>query len=568
MVKFIFAFLILASQTCFSQVSGWTWQNPLPQGDNLDGLQFVNSTTAFCFSYNHLLKSVNAGATWQMVPTGQTQDNISMYFADANTGYILCDSGKVLKTTDSGNSWFLASNIQSASRFIYFKNSVTGYALADYIPWSEYGAKLYRTTNGASSWSLIIADPNMYLGSIYFPQNDTGYAIGYYGQYSATAKVMKSVNGGISWDSLPQTFQCWSTNSYFYNTKIGYIFGYRWTNKIYKTINGGVNWTQQLVTNGDPSNLFFFDQYNGIGSSNQSEIIKTSNGGANWDSVAIVKESGYGIYSMKFLNPSTGYFVGLGGRIMKSVNGGVNWSFISNGQHIDITSTKFLSAGLAYAVGNYTMLKSTDAGLSWFSLTNDSASLFPYHCLDFINENTGFVAGNNFLRKTTNGGANWQNMNLYGLNNFTDIYFPSANSGYLICNNGNILKTTDAGISWGYISSPGFYSNNTAFLFIYFINDLTGFTGGGEALFGVVSKTTDGGLSWDTTRTNNSERIFDMVFINPNTGFAACEGCEFSGDAGIMKSTDGGNTWVTKAYGGCFSSISFPNQRKIIFPNG
>jgi len=464
MVKFIFAFLILAAQTCLSQFSGWTWQNPLPQGDNLDGLQFVNSTTAFCFSYNQVLRSTDAGATWQMYPILQTQNYKSMYFADANTGYILCDSGVVLKTTDSGNSWFFAYDLQSfKSHFIYFANSFTGYAITDYGFWTENGAKLFRTTNGASDWSIVIADSTIHLVSVCFPQNDTGYAMGYYGTVYAYAKIMRSVNRGISWDSLPQTFHFLTSGSYFYNAKIGFIFGSGSNGiSVYKTTNAGVIWAPQSYPDHYPSNLQFFDQNNGMGVSFNNEIVKTSNGGTNWDRVANVNESNQGIYSMKFLNPTTGYFVGLGGRIMKSVNGGINWTFLSNGQHNDIWATKFLNNNVAYAAGNGILLKSTNNGYNWFSLTNDSASMFSYDCLDFINENTGFVSGMNVLRKTTNGGANWQNLtNLVGTYIFTDIFFPSANTGYLISKYGHIIKTTDTGITWTSLPSPGFYTGDT-----------------------------------------------------------------------------------------------------------
>jgi photosystem II stability/assembly factor-like uncharacterized protein len=557
MKKAAIILLFLSYQICLSQNSGWFWQNPLPQGNSLGNLQFVNSNTAFCLSYDKILKSTDAGLSWQMISSGQTQNNSSLFFVDANTGYLLCDTGKVLKTTNSGNTWNVVSDLQSKiSRFIYFANNVTGYALSSNSYRDYDGTKFFRTTNSASSWNLIFADTVARLVSVSFPQNDTGYAIGYYGPYY-TVKIMKTTNAGVSWDSIPQTFMTVVTGVSFLNSNTGFLFGDgSGHGSASKTTNGGINWSYQSIPSGYCSNLQFFDFNNGLAVDNSYGIVKTTNGGANWNVLSYVNESNQGIYSMKFLSPSTGYFVGLGGRIMKSTNGGLNWLYLSNGLHNDLWSMKFIEGNIAYAVGDNTMLKSTDGGTSWFKLTNDSATYFGGICVDFVNAQTGFVGGMLSFRKTTNGGANWQTV--YGVQQgiLNDVFFSSINTGYVITKYGQTYKTTNTGINWNLLPFPGPYPYSTFFDFIYFINDLTGFVGGGLADFGAISKTTDGGNSWDTTRTFNSAWLNDLVFINANTGFAA--GYYLSGGT-ILKSTDGGATWNNKIIipDGFFNSIHF-----------
>ena len=58
-------FLFFCSQMAFPQQTGWFWVNPLPQGNDIFGIQFF----------------------------------------DVNSGYLLCDGGLVLKTTNGGTNW-------------------------------------------------------------------------------------------------------------------------------------------------------------------------------------------------------------------------------------------------------------------------------------------------------------------------------------------------------------------------------------------------------------------------------------------------------------------------------
>jgi len=61
MKKFTFLFtLFLLSNTCFSQ-SGWSWQNPLPQGLNFTKVDFINSTTGFVGGSGYIIKTTDAG---------------------------------------------------------------------------------------------------------------------------------------------------------------------------------------------------------------------------------------------------------------------------------------------------------------------------------------------------------------------------------------------------------------------------------------------------------------------------------------------------------------------------
>jgi len=159
----------------------------------------------------------------------------------------------------------------------------------------------------------------------------------------------------------------------------------------------------------------------------------------------------------------------------------------------------------------------------------------PLYNVDFVNQNTGWVTGNNsVILKTTNGGLNWFNQpidlgypkNLYGLD------MLDANTGYIAGWFETILKTTNGGTNWNIISnipSNNGNSNND----IYFHNTETGWI---CSSLGRVLRTINGGLNWDTSFADNILR--DIQFLNAQTGWVC-------GDGGtLFKSINGGINWI------------------------
>ena len=76
---FLTLILILTSINLFSQ-SGWFWQNPLPQGNQLFGVKFVNQNTGFATGESGtVIKTTNGGSNWA-VKTGITLNNELHFF--------------------------------------------------------------------------------------------------------------------------------------------------------------------------------------------------------------------------------------------------------------------------------------------------------------------------------------------------------------------------------------------------------------------------------------------------------------------------------------------------------
>ncbi|WP_435354980.1 YCF48-related protein [Emticicia sp. SJ17W-69] len=164
--------------------------------------------------------------------------------------------------------------------------------------------------------------------------------------------------------------------------------------------------------------------------------------------------------------------------------------------------------------------------------------LTAYNDIYFINPTTGFIVGENgVILKTTNGGQDWgliSNTNSSYLNGYRSISFSDANNGWVLSSWGKVLKTTDGGNTWTDKSLAPIWVKD-----ISAVSATTAWVVGREYR-PIIKKTSNGGDSWEDVSigTLNSDRYLNTVFfLNQNIGFIA-------GDRGIIyKTINGGTNW-------------------------
>jgi len=251
------------------------------------------------------------------------------------------------------------------------------------------------------------------------------------------------------------------------------------------------------------------------------------------------------------------------------------------------------------------MVSLLNAAAQQWAPINSPTSL-PLYCVEFLNEDTGFVGGvqNSGLFKTTDGGNTWTLYQHIGVdsfllsgNNINDIQFLDDNTGFAVgwnvWNNCElILKTTDGGLIWN-ISYLGVFGGS---LFsdllesVHFVNSTTGYCAGKN---GRILKTMNAGGTWSALNAGTSEDLYAVYFSSGNDGHAV--GFEtilntsnggsvwtkdssqiypksthflndslgyISGEAGLlMKTTDGGLNWVTK------STYTSNDMMRVLYTN-
>jgi photosystem II stability/assembly factor-like uncharacterized protein len=117
------------------------------------------------------------------------------------------------------------------------------------------------------------------------------------------------------------------------------------------------------------------------------------------------------------------------------------------------------------------------------------------------------------------------------------MYFLNSTTGWVIGEDGWIVKTTSGGVQW--IQQDPSTLNDI--YHVFFINENIGWVGG-EA--GLIKKTTDGGSTWTSQASGTNINMVSLYFVDPDNGWAT------AGDSGIILATqNGGKTWTRQISG-------------------
>lgn len=185
----------------------------------------------------------------------------------------------------------------------------------------------------------------------------------------------------------------------------------------------------------DLNNLRFFDQNVGVAFSHNS-MIRTQDGGETWENVSLPALPLYqsGMIDCEILDENTALISGYKS-LIKTTDKGVTWYSIPLKSHsldrnIKNVKISFVDSSTGFMIlerqtsdyfYDYKFLKTTDSGETW-SLISGIPFLYGSYgdfSIIFVNENMGIVYSGQYIYRTENGGANWQevdNPTLSGIN--------------------------------------------------------------------------------------------------------------------------------------------------------
>lgn len=261
-------------------------------------------------------------------------------------------------------------------------------------------------------------------------------------------------------------------------------------------------------------------------------VYKTVNGGTTWTSTGI---SNSGLESIWFINSTTGFVVGSGGKIYKTTNSGGQWTAVTSPTTTGMKKVQFPTSTTGYAAGGNTMIKSTNGGTSWAASSIPSVGMnTTANGVCFSSASNGVVFGsynffNGWINYTSNGGTTWSITVYTTAAAINDICFlPSSTTGFAVGNSGGIYKTTNGGSGWTLVTS-GTVKNINA---VYFASSTIGYAVGDS---GLVLKTINGGTNW--TQQQTSVLIQDFQGVHAPSSLVAY----IAGDANnILKTSSGG----------------------------
>lgn len=246
---------------------------------------------------NAILFSSDRGISWrtQSTPTGADYRAISM--ADENTGWVVGQSGTVIRTTNGGDNWLEVTNVPTSTQTltrVHFVNANTGWIFG-----YSAGPNLFKTTNGGTNW-ITQTYGSSDNGARWASMVDAN--TGYYITYNITgSRIFKTTNGGDNWTEnfYPNPGNLWGIKMINVNT--GYVCGDG--GRLFRTTDGGSNWL--TVTPPGSNNYTSTDWYdidNGVIGAGSGYTARTTNGGQSW---LIRNTGGSSVWNLEMTHPDT-----------------------------------------------------------------------------------------------------------------------------------------------------------------------------------------------------------------------------------------------------------------------
>lgn len=311
--------------------------------DKFFDVEALSADTAVVAGYaGKILRTSDGGQSWQVKDSGTDAALYSIDFPDGQHGWISGQDGIMLHSKDGGETWQQQdSQLDDPIFGISFVDTNHGWAAAD-------RATYLKTTNGGESWQSGYIQPSL-------------EGVG----ADATLALVDPIFYAVQ----------------FLDENSGWIVGE--FGKIYHTTDGGQHWAEQqnslLGQSGftDALNLptffgvSFSDANNGVVVGLEGKVATTSNAGQHWN--FIEQAGGAALFDTEPLYApyligadGGGWIVGGAGRVLRLQGG--DWKPTSIGMSIAtwLRAVDFYDAEHGWIVGGYgTILRTTDGGKSW-----------------------------------------------------------------------------------------------------------------------------------------------------------------------------------------------------------
>ena len=501
--------------------SGWAWGNPQPQGNVIRAVEFSGARGYAAGEFGTLLRSDDAGATWTGLSTGVTaelrrvrivgtdtvivagvcsvrrSDNAgatfrrinvvnesrctstiaSFFFTNGNTGYFVLANGQVFSTGDGGTTFTPKTSVPipgsgAVATDIWFTSDTTGFATV--------GDQIYRTTDGAGSWTLV-ASGGSTLNGIYFVDATTGYAVG------SNQLILRTTDGGATWQPRPATggpgglnltsMRCGSATTCVATTESG--------NELLRTTDGGENAaavtpsTQKIfgaafasptrvvaggfggaiVVSDDAAQNFtnigdkLTGNYSGLKSAGgttafafgeSGALARSTNGGETWASIAAPTDED--LVDVTFPTAETGFALDASGQLRRTDNGGASWRILDTGTGARPRAVVALSKEKVLLIGPAGIRISTNGGEEFNAVTSRVVRRASLMDADRVG-NTVFVWSGRFLAVSTNG-TTWKRLLRPSRFALDRVDFVTSKRGYVLDVDGRVWSTSTQGRRW------------------------------------------------------------------------------------------------------------------------
>lgn len=255
------------------------------------------------------------------------------------------------------------------------------------------------------------------------------------------------------------------------------------------------------------------------------------------------------LHDIYFADESHGFIAGSGGTFLETADGGKSWTRRKN-----FTEDKILQI---YFADEYTgwllcerdpfsrganavsyLMKTTDGGANWDRVELKDAGRRRITKIFFSPKGKGFAIGESGAIFELTGSGAWEKSPSPIRYLLLDGAFTGESRGAIVGAGGSIFFTEDAGASW--IAASVFGEAKAKLNSVFFADQKIGWTVGAG---GKIFQTASGGKTWREQNSRVAKDLTDVFFRTAAEGWAV-------GDEGtILHTQTGGGVWVAEATG-------------------
>jgi photosystem II stability/assembly factor-like uncharacterized protein len=515
-----FLFPLIALFTTVGQTS-WYWQNPLPQGNTLNGVSVDGMRMYLVGEAGTLIRTTDAGTTWvwERAPVGLARA-LAVEFPATDVGFLCGEStsgeGLLYKTTDGGQSWILLPTgpFTPLLTSLSFVSTTTGWVVGE-------GGIILRTTNGGADWTRQESGVQDNLNGVSFSAVTEGNVFSYQGiAVGAGGIILTTLNGGASWSQ----------------SRGGAVtlFGAHHTPEMTFAVGSGgtILRNGSAVTPSPTTRTLRTIRILGsvvLAAGDNGTIVRSTNSGVSW--TLISSETTQSLRSISFTGGMAGAIVGANGTVLYTTDAGAQWVSLRRGFLAQLNGISSHRDRTIFAVGNGGIIvKTTNNGARWDTVASGVTQNL--QAITFLGD-TVLVVGAGTILRSTDKGASWS-VRPSGV--FNDIHFVSPALGIAVGGTGSVLRTTNTGSTWDSLSAGTSVALNKVFV----IDDFHAIAAGNS---GVLLRSTDGGQTWQQVARDTALALYDVVFVTPSRGFAVGDAVAPGLPPVMLRTNDSGKTW-------------------------
>ncbi len=240
------------------------------------------------------------------------------------------------------------------------------------------------------------------------------------------------------------------------------------------------------------------------------------------------------LHDVAFASSTTGVAVGHGGSIVRTTDAGLSWNTITSGSSSDLWEVDFLDANLGYAVGDNVVLRTLDGGASWTAPVTGLIGRFRHLNIWDLNSFSVCDIGTNSNFQLTQYNSVDRGVTYtkgWVSSNVSAVWYRDQQRIVLVRNEGSgqrLYSTTDGGTLWktgAALSANINHITSGPALRLY-----------GSSSMGQILQSNDDGDNWFSVPTGAPSVQYQGIHFRNNHGIAA-------GTLGAVARSTDGSTW-------------------------